>query len=312
MLITNLRRIVKSGFVNFWRNGFVSLAAVLVMTVTLFVVGSLLFAQAMLGIAIEQLKDKVDVNVYFTTTTEESVALELKGRIEKLPEVAFVEYLSRDAVLLRFREQNKTNQTNLSALEELGENPFGASLSIKTKELSQYAGVASFLDSETRALVDEDGISMIDSVNYAKNRIVIERLSDIIDTTEKFGLVVFAVLAIASVIIIFSTIRLAIYTAREEIAVMRLVGASNSYIRGPFMFEGIVYGLVAGIIVLALFYPATYSLGPKTEDFFGFADANIFTYYMDNILLFLLVVVGSGVVLGALSSFLAVKKYLNV
>jgi cell division transport system permease protein len=110
--------------------------------------------------------------------------------------------------------------------------------------------------------------------------------------------------------IVFNTIRLAIYIAREEIAVMRLVGASNAYIRGPFVFEGMMYGFVSGIITLLLFYPITLWLGPKTEAFFG--NINIFTYYAANFPQVFGTILGAGILLGAISSFLAVRKYLRV
>ena len=310
MLLTNARRILKSGFVSFWRNGFVSFAAILVMVVTLFVIGSLVFAQAMLGATLAQIQDKVDINVYFVTAAAEEDIIALQKKIEQLPEVSSVEYTSRDEALEEFRARHANDHLTLQALEELGDNPLGANLSIKAKETSQYEGIATFLESDTVALSSVEGKPIIDKINFFQNKVAIDRLSQIIEYSKKFGWFVSLVLAAASAIIIFSTIRLAIYTAREEIAVMRLVGASNSYIRGPFVFEGIMYGLIAGLIVLALFYPLTLSLGPKTEAFFG--DANMYAYYLSHIGLLTLVILGSGIVLGAFSSYLAVKKYLKV
>ena len=302
------KRIIKAGFVGFWRNGFVSLASVLVMTVTLFVIGSIIFLNAILGASLEQIRDKVDINVYFVTEAPEEDILVLKRDLEALPEVALVEYVTREEALAKFRERHEGDQLTLQALDELGDNPLGASLSIKAKDTSQYEGIAAFLEGDTSTLSNSD-VRIIDTVNYFQNRVAIERLSKVISSSEQFGFLMSLVLAVASIIIVFNTIRLAIYTARDEISVMRLVGASNAYIRGPFVFEGIMYGLIAGIVTLLIFYPITLWLGPATETFFG--DINIFSYYTSHFGELLFVLVGSGIILGAFSSYLAVRKYLK-
>lgn len=307
MFGTNFKRILRSGFVNFWRNSFVSLASILVMVVTLFVIGSLVFMGATLDSSLNQLKEKVDVNVYFVIEAPEEEIIALKDRIGVLPEVASVEYISRDEALERFRARHQNDQLTLQALDELGENPLGASLNIRAKETSQYAGIAKFLEDET-ALGGES--SIIDSVNYFQNKAAIDKLGAIIDAAETFGWVLTATLVVATIIITFNTIRLAIYSSREEIAVMRLVGASNMYIRGPFVFEGAMYGFIAGIVTLLIFYPLTYSLGPVTQSFFG--DINLFTYYIRNFLMIFAIIMGSGILLGAIASFLAVRKYLSI
>ena len=303
---TNFKRVIKSGFVNFWRNSFVSLASILVMTVTLFVIGSLFFLGATLDASLQTLESKVDVNVYFVTDASEDEILSLKERIESLPEVASVEYVSRDMALQRFRERHENDQLTLQALDELSDNPLGASLNIRAKETSQYEGIAKFLQTET-ALGGET--SVIDNVNYFQNKAAIDKLASIINAAEKFGFALTLTLVVATVIITFNTIRLAIYSAREEIAVMRLVGASNMYIRGPFMFEGMMYGFISGIITLLIFYPITWWLGPMTESFFG--DINLFRYYIGDFARIFIIIVGSGVIFGALSSYLAVRKYLR-
>ena len=131
MLWTNIKRILRTGFVSFWRNGFVSLASVLVMTVTLFVIGSLVFNNALLDSSIGELKDKVDINVYFLTSADEESILSLKKTIEAFPEVARAEYVSREQALENFRKRHEDDTLTLQALDELGENPLGAVLNIK-------------------------------------------------------------------------------------------------------------------------------------------------------------------------------------
>ena len=150
----------------------------------------------------------------------------------------------------------------------------------------------------------------MDNINYFQNKVAIERLSEIIKFAERAGLLSAILLAFISILITFNTVRLAIYTARDEIAVMRLVGASSSYARGPFVVEGALSGALAALITLAIFYPLTYWLGPLSENFFS--GLNVLAYYRANFLQILVIIAGSGILLGALSSFLAVKKYLRV
>ncbi len=308
MLWTSTKRIIKSGFVNFWRNGVVSLAGILVMTITLFVIGSIIFLGAILNTSLEQIRNKVDINVYFTTAAPEEEILSLKKSIESLPEVSFASYTTRDEAIANFRERHKNDYLTLQALDELGENPLGASLSVKAKEPSQYESITKFL--ESKEAVSANGKKIIDKINYYQNKIAIDKLTKIIDGAKKIGLAITIVLIAISIIITFNTIRLAIYTAREEISVMRLVGGNNAYIRGPFLIEGTMYGAISSIITMVLFYPVTLWLGQTTENFFG--GINLFEYYLSNFWQLLAIILLSGIALGVVSSFLAVRRYLDV
>lgn len=307
MLLTNLKRITRSGFHSFWRNGFVSLASVLVMTITLLVIGSIVFMNALLEASLEEIKNKVDVNVYFVTTAAEPEILALADSLRVLPEVEKVDYVSREQALENFKERHKNDQIILQALQELGDNPLGAVLNIKAKEPSQYAGIAQFLEDKIEQT--PAGAPLIDNVNYARNRESIDKLSRIIDASEQLGVIVSIVFVAVSVLITFNTIQLAIYVSREEIGVMRLVGASSSYIRGPFVFTGVMYGVVSGLITLAIFYPLTHWIGGLTESFF--IGVNVFSYYLQNFGQMLLVILGAGILIGAISSYLAVMRYLR-
>lgn len=302
----SFQRVFRSGLTSFLRNGFVSLAAVFIMTTTVSIIGALMLFNGVVGSFVAYVKDKVDVNVYFTPDANEEAIFDLVDAVTVLPEVAFVTYTNRDDVLAAFRERYEGDQLTLQALDELGENPFGASLSIKAKEPSQYEGIAQFLSERT---ADVSGAPLIEKVNYENNRLVIERFERIVSFTEWFGYVVTALFAFASILITFNTIRLAIYIARDEIGVMRLVGASNSYIRGPFIVEGTLYGAVSGVVALILFAVITFFLAGATIEAFNI---DVFGMYLGNILWYALALVGSGALLGALSSFLAVRKYLTV
>lgn len=309
MMWTSIKRITRSGFFSFWRNGFVSISSVLVMIITLFVITATIFLGAILNASLQEIKNKVDINVYFVRTAPEEDILSLQKVLETLPEVkAPVEYVSREDALADFRQKHQDDQFTLQALDELGENPLGASLNIRAKEPSQYEGIAEFLKS--KGALSKDGSAIIDKVNYYQNKDAIDTLSKMIDSANRLGLILTLFLVCVSILITYNTIRLAIFMSRDEISVMRLVGASMMYIRGPFIVSGAIYGVVSGFITLILFFPITLWLGNATAEFF--VGLNVFSYYIENFAQIFLIVIFSGAAIGAISSFLAVRKHLKI
>ncbi|HFC11040.1 MAG TPA: ABC transporter permease [Candidatus Kaiserbacteria bacterium] len=307
MIWTNIRRVSTAGAKNFARSGSVSFATVLIMTVTLGIIGALIFLSALLNYTLTGIRNKVDVSVYFVTTATTENITSLQHRLEQLPQVSEVTYTSREKALTEFRARHANDQLTLQALDELGGNPLDASLAIKAKDPSQYESIVDFLN--TGPALSSSGTSIIDRINYAQNKSVINRLSLAITATQKVGIAVVLIFALASIIIAFATVRLAIYTSRDEIAVMRLVGASNAYIRWPFVMTGVLSGIVSAIIVLVLFLPVTWYVGHVTTLWFGGFD--FFAYYRSHIWALSGALLGSGIVLGGVASFLAIRRYLT-
>ncbi len=299
------KRVARYGLIGFIRNGFISLAAIMIMTITLFVVAGLLIAGAALQSTLQQLTDKVDVNVYFATDASEEQIMNVKRSLEALPEVASVSYTSREQALLQFRERHKNDQLTIQALDQLSDNPLGGSLAIQARDTSQYENITKFLEAQAAS---PDG-SAISKVNFYQNKTAIDRLTSIIETSRTIGLAAAVFLFGAALLISFNTIRLAIYTARDEIGVMNLVGAGRWYVRGPFMIAGVLYGFIAGLVVLVILYPIALWLGPPSERFFG--TFNVLDYFTGQFPSIFLIVMGLGIALGASSSFLAVRRYLR-
>jgi cell division transport system permease protein len=308
MFWVNTKRVIKAGFVGVWRNAFVSLSSVLVMVVTLFVIGSLVFLLAMLNASLNEVRNKVDINIYLSTVATEEDAMQVKQLVETLPQTEKVEYISSASALENFKQRHQNDELTLQALEELGSNPLGGILNVKAKDPTQYEVIAQMLQGDT--LLSPVKKAVIDRVNFYDNKTAIDTLTRIIGSASTLGFAITIVLAVISMLIAFNTIRLAIYISREEISVMRLVGASNKYIRGPFVVAGITYGIIAGLITLIIFCPLTYWLGDATNNFFS--GVNIFHYYLANFGAFFSIIMGAGVCLGAISSFLAVRRYLHV
>lgn len=303
-----INRMLVSGWKNFARGGAVSAATVLIMTVTLAIIGSLIFLSALLTYTLDTIKDKVDVSVYFVTSAGEADILAVKDRLEKLPQVKSVSYTSAEDALVAFRKKHENDQLTLQALDELGENPLDASLSVKAKDPSEYESIVSFL--EASPALSAGGASIVDRINYVQNKEVIDRLSLAIRATREIGFAVVVLFALASILIAFATVRLAIYTAKDEIGVMRLVGASNSYIQGPFIVTGVITGVFAALLVLLLLWPITLYAGSKTSAWFG--GFNLASYYAGNFALIFIIIMGSSILLGAVASVFAIRKYLKV
>ena len=248
------------------------------------------------------LENKIDISVYFKLDTPEENILQAKAQLEQLAEVERIEYVSQNDALIAFKEKHKDNPVLLQSLDELENNPLEASLNIKAKETSQYASINQFLESVHYK-------DIIDKVNYLQNKGVIEKLSKIITDVKTFGLVLSLGLAIIVFLVTFNAIRLAIYSSREEINVMKLVGASNWFIRGPFIVEGLAYGLIATVVTVLILYPIFYFVSPKISSFLPIED--LFTYFKANMILLFLLLLAISLALGTFSSFIAVRKYLR-
>ena len=305
-MMIELKRIIKAGFMNFTRSGIVSWAAVLVVTITLSVITTIILLQAVLHSSLDQIKDKVDVTIYFNVGALESKIMSLKESLDNLPEVEKISYISATEALKLFRERHQNDYPTIQALDEIKDNPLGAYLNVKAKEVSQYESIANFLKSDNTLVLGST--SIIDKVNYNQNKTIIDRLNNIISGAQKLGFLVTIILVIISIIITFNTIRLAIFISKEEIGVMRLVGASKIRVRGPFMVEGAIYGIIATIVTLVIFWPVTAYLGHNMTNFLGL---NIYDYYVSNLFQIFVIILLSGVFLGMISSFIAIRKYLN-
>ncbi len=307
-MLVGLKRVFKYGFLGFLRNGFVSLATVLVMTIALFMIASSMYADAALKSVLNTLKSQVDINIYFTPETDEKDILSLKKSLESLSEVEEVRYLSREEVLSSFKERHKDDALTLQSLEEFGDNPFGATVAVKAKDPSQYESIAEFINSKMETLNKDKKI--IDKINFTDSRKAIDTLNSIIQVSKKMALSLIAFLIMVAVLIVFNTIRLAVYTNKEEISVMKLVGASDWYVQGPFVVEGAIDGAVSAALTLAILYPLSVYLSEPSRNFLVSFDT--LEYLQSNFLNIALVIFVVGILLGVVSSYLSVRKYLDV
>jgi len=302
-MFVDLKRIIKNGWVNFHRQGGLTVALVSIMVMTISLITFLYFSQGIINSLISDLQGKVDVSVYFKKDSFEEDILNAKKEINEISEVKSIEYVSREEALSRFTERHQDDPLLLEALAEVGENPLLASLNIKTWQANQYEALNNFLENASFQ-------NIINKVDYHQNRAVIERIFEASSNIRLTGIIFSLILGIIAVLVTFNTIRLAIYNSKEEIAIMRLVGASNWFIRGPFLVQGIMGGVVATLITILLFALATLFLNSKFETLLpGFS---LFDYLLNNFWILLLIQLLTGVGLSIISSMIAIRKYLKV
>jgi len=301
-MFTIISRIFHFGFKNFWRNGWLSTATIAIMTLSLFVFMNLIMFGVVTRAAASSIQDKIDISVYFTTNTSEDQILSIQQSLQSLSEVKSVDYISRDQALAIFQENHANDPTISQAINELATNPLEASLNVKANDPSQYGAIADYLNSASLS-------PYIDSVSYTQNQDVIDRLAKIVRNVQTGGFALTILLAIIAGLVVYNTVRLAIYSNREEIGIMRVVGASNSLVRGPYVVEGMIWGGIGAIVSLLLIAPGVYFVSPYLNEFIP--SLNMFQYFYTHLAQLLLYALLFGVGIGSFSSFFAVRRYLR-
>lgn len=272
------------------------------MILALLVISGLLLLNVVAQAVVDNLQNRVDISVYFNRETEEAKILSVRQELIGLDQVKSVEYVSQDEALALFKERHQGSEVLMQSLQELDANPLEASLNIKARDPSQYESIANYLGQDRFS-------GLIDKINYRQNKEIIDRLSHLTSNIQKAGLIISLFLALIAILVSFNTIRLTMYNWRDEISVMRFVGAGNWFIRGPFMVEGVIYGLCAAVATIILLFPILYFISPKITSFLP--EVDLFYFYRVNFWQFLLLLSAVGVILGGLSSFIAIRRYLK-
>jgi cell division transport system permease protein len=302
-----VERITKAGAVNFIRNAWLSAAAVAVMVITLTIVLFSVIARATFNNTIAQINDKIDVSVYLKDDVSVQQKDTLIDQVRQLNSVKSVTYISKDQALESYKKDNQNNLDLLLAISQT-DNPLPASLKIKPVDPNQLNELKVFLEKPEIVALQSDKTS------YSGDRKeAIDKISHATNFFQKAGLVGIIIFTIISMLIIFNTIRMAIFNRRDELSIMRLLGASSWFIRGPFVVESMLYGLVAaGISVLicsALFGVSSGTFEASSLGLLDISYANQF--FISHYWLILTGQVAVGILIGAGSSFFATRRYLK-
>ncbi len=301
--MTTFKRILKSGWKGFRVQSGFSLATIFIMVMTISVVTSLFLLQKTTRLLVENIEEKVDMAVYFDKEFSADEIMEVKKELSQVPAIESIKYISKDEALQKFSERHKDDEVIMESLEEVGQNPLLASLNIKARDANQYEEIA-------KAIENSSFSGQVAKMDYYEKKPVIDKLFSVTASINRAGIILSAILALMVLIIAFNTARLAIYNSKEEIETMRLVGASNWFIKGPFLVQGAICGLLAALITVGLFVVALFFVSPKIE--LIAPGVNLFGDFLENIFIIFLIQLAAGVSLGMLSSWIAVRKYLKV
>lgn len=250
------------------------------------------------------IESKVDVTVFMSDEASEAAILAVKTDVSGFNNVSEVTYVSKEQALVAFRERHKDNPLIAQALNELGNNPLQAALVVRAVRPEAYKAIS-------EALKSPKYDKLIARVTYDDNREVINRLSSVIRTARRVGMAVTITLAVIAVLVTFNTIRLAIYGYHKEIEIMTLVGASPWFIKGPFVIEGIIAGITASVFTILFLYPFLRAISPRVGAFFVDNQFSLYNWSLQNLWLVIGLVGGAGILLGAISSIIAVQRYLK-
>lgn len=307
MIGVSFWRVSRSAMLNFWRNIWLSVATTVIMVITLLMMSFLYFANIFGAEVLRTIEQKVDVSVTFKENVQEEYIRAIADEIKARNDVAEVTVITSDEALTIFRERHADEPLIEETLQELESNPLPASIYIVATDPQFYEAIAAHLGADKYT-------PFIEEVNFESSRGVIEKLIGLIDSIKNVGIVITVLFAVLAALIMFNTVRLAIYSFREEIEIMRLVGASRWFVQGPFLIESIFVALLAVAITLALIYPLLNAISPQLQRFFFDAhneQFNLYVFARSNWLVVVGLQLATAVGLAFLSSYVAIRRYLR-
>ncbi len=302
-MLTNFKRIAKFAMDDFSRNKGISVAAVFVLTITIMLVTGLFFFQVAGNYLTSQIQSKIDITAYFNSDAQESDILNAKDEIAKISGVKNIEYVSQDQALATFNQLHKGNSVLSQALQQVGDNPFLPALNITTNgDPAQYQTIANVLQTS-------DYSKLVSKVDFSQKKDIIEKVYSMISSINLVGIILGIILIIVAILVVYNTVKLAIENSSEEISTMHAVGADSWFIRGPFVIQGIIYGLIAFAICFVVTAISAFLVSSKLAAILpGFSASG---YFLTNWWIFVLIQLVFGMGVGAISALIVVKKHLD-
>lgn len=303
MLVT-ITRVLKFAMQGLWRNVWLTVATVTILSLSLITISALSVISTVSNEALSRLEQRIDISVYLKPQLKEADISAFKQQIEGINGVKTVTLISSEEALKQFKARYQDNQLIAESLMELGVNPLGASFSIKSISDEGYQSVL-------RQLQDEKYKKYIQEARFEDYRRVIVGISDLSNKAKSTGYAVSLVFLVISLLVVFNTIRMNIYTHREEIGIMRLVGASSWFIRAPLLVEAMFYSFIASLVTMAVFFPSLGAIKPYIGSLFNDFAFDIVGYYQDRSLILFAGIFVCSSVLSMVASTIAMRKYLR-
>ena len=303
-MFLSVARIIKFSVQDIFRNIWLSLVTVIILILALFSINMLLVVKVVGEAAVEAVKEKIDINLYLVNSAAEDDIIALKAKIADFSEVREVTYISKEAAMENFINNHKDTPEILEALRELGKNPLAPTLIIKPVNLD----ILDTLTNRLNTLDDE----LIESRNFANYKTLLAKINEITKKVSDAGLLLSVIFVFITVLVVFNSIRVAIYTHRREIMIMRLVGASNWFIQMPYLLSGVFYTLIGVLSIMGIFYVFLTLLQPYLEAFFVGYNINLVNYFYDNAVMIFGAQFAVVALVNIFASLLAVRKYSRV
>lgn len=303
MLISFLR-VVKFSIQDIYRNIWLSLVTIIILVLSLFTVNMLLVVKVIGDTAVDAIKEKIDVNLFLKSETEENSILALKSEISNLPDVKEVTYISKNQALENFKQTHSDNPEILEALKVLGTNPLSPSIVIKPKDLDNFDNLTNKLNAINNP--------NIESRNFTNYKVMLGKINSITKKVYDAGLVLSTIFITITILVIYNSARIAMYTHRPEIAIMRLVGASKKFIQMPYLISSLIYTTIGIGIIMGLFYLFLRLLQPYLEAFFLGYNVNLVSYFFGNWYIIFGIEFAVAALINVIASYIAVRKYSKV
>ena len=299
----SLLRVLKYGWQEFSRNMGISLGNVFILFLAFFLVGVAFLSNGLSENFIKKLQEKVDITVFFKDEAKEKDILVLERKLKSLKEVKEVRYISKEEALKKFKKKYERNSLLMSALKEIGENPFPASLTIKAKSPEYYEKISLFIEKSFP-------LKLIEKITYKEHKDIISRIISFSKIFQKTVLIASLILIIIALLVTLNTIRLSIFAKKEELEIMKLIGGSNFFARGPFIIQGIIVGALGGTLAFLLFFLFAFFASPNTLSWWQ--ELEVIDLINKNLVPLLLIEIGGGAFFGFFSAFVATERYLKI
>lgn len=304
-MIQGISLTIRFALQNLGRNLWLTLITLFMLILTLSMVSIVLVMNIVGGQAIRAVEEKVDINIFFPNSVAESTLQSARSFISELPEVKGVEYISPEQALQAFRENHLEDKNIQEALDELEKNPLPATLVVQARDIASYPNIL-------QAFEASEWNSLASKTDFNDHRVLVEKLQQVSRAASRVGIALSMLFMIISALAIFNTIRLAIYSHREEITIMKLVGATNGFIRWPFIIEGLVYASLASLTTIALLWIFVQALYPSMNNFFMGYNFDLRFYFYEYFWQIFLAELVVALFLSITSAMIAITKYLKV
>jgi cell division transport system permease protein len=299
--ILKLHRTLKEGFQNFYRNGWLSVATITILTISLYIISITVIIGMAASMILKNTENEINVSIYFNPEVQEQQIMDIKNQLQGYQEIKSIDYVSKDQALDDFLKV-ENNDAIKQSLQEIGENPLLASLVIKANNPDQYPTIVN-------AIQNSNFQSQVARINYDEHKLVIERLNNIIKLVERVGMALGFIFIVIATMITFNAIRITMFAHRQEFEIMRLVGASNLYVEMPYFFQGIFYGVSGAVIGLFMIFLTFFFVSSLTGGVISRGD--MMRFFFQNLLGNFGILLVFGIGLGVISSSIAIRRYLK-